>query len=437
MLFLQQHRLILLFSAMAIVLGGLELSGQVQPTAATSTDRISLSEESGLILQLYPNSPEADYVRGMRARHLRFDLQVARQHFEKALASGIKAHHSLMYDYAVVLFLMEAPQDEVDAAIDAWKKNDPAAGAASPRSFHLPFPEWNKPGSLKVMSLCANGRLFASVTDTGEISWIDLPTGERGKVTPPKSGRPDHLLGFAPDGRFLLAADATGAAMILDIRANHVKHFLAGHKQVVTSGEFSPDGNTCATGDLDGEIRIWNSQTGAQVSALIAHSHPVSALGFTRHSRMLASADRQGIIRLWDSYRSEPESVVVADCSAAVTAVAFSVDNRMLATASRDSLIRVFDIRSKDCLQTLEGHTAPVSSVAFSASGRLLASGSADRTVRFWDVLSGEPVGARSLSGEDGVCALTFSERGDVVIAADFNGSVHPVRLPRTGTFNR
>lgn len=82
-------------------------------------------------------------------------------------------------------------------------------------------------------------------------------------------------------------------------------------------------------------------------------------------------------------------------------------------------------------MQHLPGHTAPVASVAFAPLGRMLASGGADRTVRIWDIDSGEEITVRPVSGEDGVCTVTFTEFGDAVIAADFNGSVHPIPVPQ------
>jgi len=78
----------------------------------------------------------------------------------------------------------------------------------------------------------------------------------------------------------------------------------------------------------------------------------------------------------------------------------------------------------------LAGHSAPVACVAVSRDGKTLASGSADRTVRFWDIASGQQIGQKELPTPDGVCSVVFAPGGGLIIAADFNGSIHEIAVP-------
>lgn len=428
--FLKQNRLILTIFAVTVILAGLEVSGRTLQTDETITDRVALSPDSDLVVQLYPDSPEADHIRGMQAWHLRFDLKEARKHFERGLESGIKAHSQLHYDYAAALHLMQAPEEEVDAAIERWLTNDPASGQLHPKKLHRPFPEWNKPGSLKVMALCDDGRHFAIAKDDGIVSWIDLPAGEGGEIVLSGVHRPDHLLEFSSDAKLLLAADSEGIAAILNVEDNSLMHLLEGQEQVVTSGAFSRDGLKCAIGRIDGDVRLWNSDNGKTIGGYHPHDYPVSAIAFDHAGRMLVTGDRHGIIRLCGAESGSIGSLLIAECNAAISDFAWAPNDKFVAAAARDNMVRVYDTDTTECVMTLVGHTAPVASVAYSPLGRFIATGSTDRTVRFWDAKTGEEISRRKIGATDGVCSVTFSPFGDMLIAADYNGSVHPVPVP-------
>jgi hypothetical protein len=255
MQFMRANRVILVFAAIAVVLGGLEIAGHVHKDETATTDHMGLSSESELILKLYPDSPEADYIRGVQAKHLRLNLQEARQHFETGLAKGIKSHSFLLHEYAVILHLQGADETEVAAAVATWNKNAPGSMMPSPQTFARPFPEWNRAASLRVMALAPGGGLLAQVLETGAVAWVNLETGEKQSFVPTNSLPLDHLLNVSRDQRFVLAADSAGGAAIIDAATRTIRHQLR-TESVATSGAFSHDGKLCAIGGSDGSLRL-------------------------------------------------------------------------------------------------------------------------------------------------------------------------------------
>lgn len=88
---------------------------------------------SSLVIEIYPDSAEAHYQRGMIARFVRRDDPEARRHFEQALATGIKTNEDLLYEYAVVLAVINESPKTVDAAIANWRRNYPQSKRPDPR----------------------------------------------------------------------------------------------------------------------------------------------------------------------------------------------------------------------------------------------------------------------------------------------------------------
>ncbi|KAJ5683401.1 Vegetative incompatibility protein HET-E-1 [Penicillium macrosclerotiorum] len=71
------------------------------------------------------------------------------------------------------------------------------------------------------------------------------------------------------------------------------------------------------------------------------------------------------------------------------------------------------DFMWNDCLQILQGHTAPVMSVAFSRDGKAVASASSDRTVRIWDSTTGEEI--QKLGHFGRIHGVAFSPAGKTI----------------------
>ena len=427
MAFFRSHGAMVFLYTVPVILGALEIAGYVAEPESTSADSSGLTPSFRLIAEAYPDSPEAELVRGVDAKYLRFDLIEARDHFEQAIETGIKGHALLFYEYALCLHLMGAEQSAIDQAVDAWQRNDPASPLPDPRTMKQQFPMWQRAADPITLALGRSGRHFAVAPSSGEVSCFDLLRAHRYSV--PHSGL-DHLLEFSHDGRLLVAADSKGGVLFLNTEDGTVEAPKSSRQQSVLSAAFSEDDGLCATADVGGSIRIWDTLTLTVNAELSGHSRGVAALAFVDDSRRLVSGDWDGTIRVWDLSMPGQASTVLDSGESAVAALDVLPDSSLLFSASRDSLLRIHDLESGSVLKELDGHTAPVACVAVSSNGKLLASGSADRTVRFWDIASGKQIGQKNLPAPDGVCSVVFAPGGGLLIAADFNGSIHQLAVP-------
>ena len=103
-----------------------------------------------------------------------------------------------------------------------------------------------------------------------------------------------------------------------------------------------------------------------------------------RVGRMYAAAHQDRSIRLY--FADTGEEMQRMQDEFLCTSLAFSPKGDILASGSVERVVKLWDIRSGECLATLEGHEYPILSLAFSPDGNNLVSGSGDTTLMTWDI---------------------------------------------------
>jgi WD40 repeat protein len=82
---------------------------------------------------------------------------------------------------------------------------------------------------------------------------------------------------------------------------------------------------------------------------------------------------------------------------------------------------------SGQTLRSLKGHTSSLRTVTVTPDGRHAISASWDGTLRLWDLDSGkEPA---TFTGEDHMWRCAVSPDGQTIIAGEYSGQVHLLRL--------
>jgi WD40 repeat protein/DNA-binding SARP family transcriptional activator len=168
-------------------------------------------------------------------------------------------------------------------------------------------------------------------------------TAERSSQ-PIVSGR---LVGYTPDGRYLLVTTGASTSELLDART--LKTVRAIHR-LGEPAALAPHGSLAAFGHTDGSVTFLDLTTG----------------------KRRTPSDRTG---------------------SNVDSLSFSADGKTLATGDDDGSIGIWDVHAKALSDVYRGHNAEANAVTFSLDGRTLYSGSYDGSVIAWDVTGARRLG--------------------------------------------
>lgn len=141
-------------------------------------------------------------------------------------------------------------------------------------------------------------------------------------------------------------------------------------------------GGVVMSGGVDGTpLRAWDAVRGRGVANLPVRAMSMSALP---GGRLAVGLDTL-VVEIWDLRRRERLGVLRGH-SGGVTSLALVMPGALLVSGSLDKTARVWDLpNGAACVLTLEGHAATVRGVAALPDGRV-ATCSHDKTVRIWVV---------------------------------------------------
>jgi len=137
--------------------------------------------------------------------------------------------------------------------------------------------------------------------------------------------------------------------------------------------------------------------------------------------RMFAAALQDRSIRLYAAEEGDEIQLMQDDFLS--TSLAFSPKGDIVASGTVDRVVKLWDIRSGECVGTLQGHTYPVLSLAFSPDGDQLVSGSGDTTLIVWDLENQSKV--RQMKGHGFyVVAVDWDPNGNRIVSGSVDANI-------------
>jgi WD40 repeat protein len=269
-----------------------------------------------------------------------------------------------------------------------------------------------------------SGQQLAVAYDDGEIPVFNALTG---KISSPLyTGRRTNVMGFSPNGAWLVVGSESGSVSIWNLANSNEKlpsflhrggvlalAFSARENRIATAGNdntaviglsikkeffrignqtlirdltFSPDGSRLVTASADRRIRVWDALNGVELLAM-AQDGSVTEVVFSSNGQWLATTGDDRTARVWDA--ATGEEIFQIPLNASGSLLAFCNDDKWLTSTDERGAINIWDI-SIMTVPTLSLSTPSeslVEQVQYSPSGERLAISSENN---FW-VLTSDP----------------------------------------------
>ena len=166
---------------------------------------------------------------------------------------------------------------------------------------------------------------------------------------------------------------------------------LNGHKGAILDLHWSRDSRVVYSASADMTIASWDLESGLRIRRHVGHEEIINAMDVSRRGEeMLVSGSDDGYVGLWDP--RQKQAIDFNQTEFPITSVAIAEAGNEIYTGGIDNDIKAWDMRKKEVVYTMPGHTDTVTSLQVSPDAQTLLSNSHDGTVKTWDIRPFAPV---------------------------------------------
>lgn len=240
---------------------------------------------------------------------------------------------------------------------------------------------------------------------------------------------PITAVAFTPDGEAVAAVSQSGLRVFSWPQLKLLRTVKVSPSNLHAVA-FAADGRHLAVGGGDpseqGVVEVFSWPAAEPVVSLQGHDDSVRSVVWLDESRVVStSIDRS--IKVWDIKTRDVVSTLTGH-SRSVDAACLLPERRMLVSAGVDQSVRVWDLDSQMLIHSLTQHTGSVHALALRPAQDglpMVASGAVDRTIRFWQPTIGRMV--RYIRLDSAPLSLGWLQGGQYIAAACRDGHVRIV----------
>lgn len=196
----------------------------------------------------------------------------------------------------------------------------------------------------------------------------------------------------------------------------------------VAFAKTDPDIIGCTS--CDKTVYLWNHRTSTLLHKLVAHTDEVNGIDFHSSQQVMCTSSDDCKVIIWDFQEGMTLRTLDKHTKAVYGAKFLGQEMQyFVATCCFDQKTRIFDMRDKQVVAVLQGHTDDVIGIDYSSGKGLLATGSDDGRICIWDVKTWKmlhKINTQEIPDlpENEVKRVSFSPDGTQLAAACSSGRV-------------
>lgn len=245
------------------------------------------------------------------------------------------------------------------------------------------------------LCLTLDGMKIISRSSDSSLYMQDINSKERFKILDSQSTHINSLCA-TPDRKRVISGGRDGDIRIWDLLSGGCLKIIGEDKSSVEDIHITPDCKRIITRNSDLSLRVWDIESRECVKDIDTHTYPAGFLKVTPDGKVAVLARSDGSFFVYNleteetNYFDGDESIILSDGK--ILCGCITPDGKKLAVGTKYNKIEVWDIKSRECVKTINGHTDKVISIIATLDGKSIISGSNDCTLRAWDLNSGESI---------------------------------------------
>ncbi|MGB3507647.1 MAG: WD40 repeat domain-containing protein, partial [Microcoleaceae cyanobacterium] len=175
----------------------------------------------------------------------------------------------------------------------------------------------------------------------------------------------------------------------------------------------------------DRGITIWDLASKEEIGYLGPYEESALCVTVTPDGQKAICGYEDGTIIIWD-LETEEQVLMITEDIGLVYSLAITPDGKQFISASEDEYLRVWDLETGEQVGLLKGHKREVLDVVILPNNRAI-SASVDKTLKVWDLEKKKAIA--NFSVNSGLRCCTVAKDGVTVVAGDYSGRLHFLRL--------